>query len=97
MVVVQPPMAMISLPSSTNSTMHVTLSPTSFLVLYGNVDMNSTSRVSVGGGNGGFAETAAAGCGCFAKICVGCEPKISQCLISIKNGMAYEYISMDNI
>ena len=56
MVVAQPPMAMMSLPSSTNSTMHVTLSSTSFPVLYGNANMNLTSGVGVGGGDGGFAE-----------------------------------------
>ena len=25
------------------------------------------------------------------------HPKVSQCPTSVKNGMAYEYISMDNI
>ena len=60
MVAAQPPMAMISLPSSTNSAMHVTLSLTSFPILYGNAGMNSTIgvRVGVGNGNGGFAESA---------------------------------------
>ena len=51
-------MPMMNLPSSTNSAMHVTLSPTSFPVLYGNVDMNSTSGVGGGGGNDGFIESA---------------------------------------
>ena len=51
-------MAKMSLPSSTNSAMHVTLSPTSFPVLYGNVGMNSTSGIGGGGGNDGFVESA---------------------------------------
>ena len=51
-------MAMMSLLSSTNSALHVTLSPTSFMVLYGNANMNLTSGVDVGGGNGDFAKSA---------------------------------------
>ena len=33
---------------------------------------------------------------CSMRI-VRCAPKVSQCPTSVRNGKAYEYISMDNI
>ena len=59
-------MEMMSLLSPTNT---LSPTPTSFPVLYGNVGMNSTHGVDGGGGNSGFDEQAATGCGCFTKIC----------------------------